>query len=766
MKQTTWVCAVIIAFGAGTACIVTKQGYVSKGNKLYDAGKFADASLSYRKAIQKDPKFGEAYYRLGLADIKQNQPRSAYDSLYRATQLLPDNVEVMEKFADVCLSYYLADSSHPQFLYKQITQLSDELLAKNPNSYEGLIMKGYLAQTDRQPKLAIGFFRKALQINSSDAGVEAALVQTLMQDGQFPEGEKLALDLIDRQKTSYAKIYDLMYGYYINANRPADAEHVLKARVTNNPKQADGIVQLARYYNKVQKPAEMKAALQRLLDNPKDFPNSRLWVGDFYMGLRDYPVAINYYQEGVSANPAGKDRSIYQDKVLVALLSQGKNDEALKFADQILKENPQDSRALNLQADLLLDSGKAENVDAALRTFQQLSKRSPGDAVLRLHLGRAYRKKGDLESARREFQEAIKLQKSLVEAKYELGLIHLMRGEGREALQQANEVLALRPDYRPGKLLRTESLIRTGDLNTARSELSKLAKDSTQDHQVQFQMALIALTEKKYAEALDTLNRLRSSGDAQVFVRLANIYAVRGEFDKAFEALTDGLKKSGDAVVIHNQIAITAAMAGQYDRSIAEFNKVLLANPKSVETMRVIADVYELKGSPDEAIKQYRLAYDMAPNNVASAVALAGALAQSGHSVEARTLYMGIAKAHPEDPGVLNNAAYVLADTGGDLDEALRMAQSALAKEPKQDAYSDTIGYVYLKKGLKDSAIKTFRPLVNRHPRFAPFRYHLALALYENGDKAGARRELQTALADHPTKQDEQRIKELLKKLG
>src|ERR1700693_1168353 len=94
MKQTVCVCSVVISLCAGTACIATKQGYVSKGNKLYDAGKFPDASLNYRKAIQKDPSFGEAYYRLGLAAMKQDQGNEAYDALYRAVQLLPDRMEV------------------------------------------------------------------------------------------------------------------------------------------------------------------------------------------------------------------------------------------------------------------------------------------------------------------------------------------------------------------------------------------------------------------------------------------------------------------------------------------------------------------------------------------------------------------------------------------------------------------------------------------------------------------------------------------------
>jgi len=213
-------------------------------------------------------------------------------------------------------------------------------------------------------------------------------------------------------------------------------------------------------------------------------------------------------------------------------------------------------------------------------------------------------------------------------------------------------------------------------------------------------------------------------------------------------------------------MGVTAVMAKQFDRALSEFTNVLAANPKSAETMRIIANIDEFKGNQTEALSMYRRAYAIAPNDVTSGLALAGGLAQAGQAPEARKLYLGIAKAHPENAVVLNNAAYFLADTGGDLDEALRLAKSALEKAPKQPIFTDTVGYVYLKKGFKDSAIQMFDGLVRKTPHNPAFRYHLGLALYEKGDKVAARRELQTALADHPTRQDEQRIKELLKTLG
>ena len=110
----------------------------------------------------------------------------------------------------------------------------------------------------------------------------------------------------------------------------------------------------------------------------------------------------------------------------------------------------------------------------------------------------------------------------------------------------------------------------------------------------------------------------------------------------------------------------------------------------------------------------------------------------------------------------MNNVAFFLADTGGDLDEALRLAKNALAKIPGQPSFSDTIGYIYLKKGMLDSAIQSFSTLAHRYPDSASFRYHLGLALFQKGDKAVARKELQAALANHPSPQETLRIRELL----
>jgi tetratricopeptide (TPR) repeat protein len=765
MKRVVCVCILVASLAAFSGCGLSKQAYVAKGNALFAAGKYEDASLNYRKAIQKDPNFGEAYYGLGMTAVKSNQSLLAFEALHHAVQLLPENLETKEQFGDVCLSFYLADTSHPQALYTQIRKISDELLAKNGNSYEGLLLKGYMAASDRKLPDAIESLQKALYVNPSNPGVVTELVKLLIQNGQTEEGQKLAMDLIARQKTSYGPVYDLLYGFYMDTNRASEAENILQAKVKNNPKQADYLVQLAQHYNRLQKPVEMQATLRRLLDDPANFPKARLQVGDFYMGLRDFSAAIRYYQSGLDANPEAATKLAYQKRSVVALLGMGNKEDAGRLAAQVVKENPADNEALHLHAGILVDSGKRENADAAVRELRILVAQK-ADAGLLLQLGQAYRLKGDWNAARDQFMESLRRRKDLTAARYQLAEVSLIQQRPADAIEQAEQILALRPNDRRARLLRTAGWISSGNGTPARGELSQLIKELPRDTEPQLQLGLLEIAEHKFADAIDILSKYRGSRDARVFNGLATAYLHLQQYDNARAALAEGLKNAPDSPMLLERLADTEALAGHYDLAIDQLQKLLAADPKSVNLHRRMAEVYELKGDLASEIANYRQASELAPNDLAAGLSLADTLARAGRTNEARAEFQRVVKAHPDNAPALNNAAFFLADTGGDLDEALRLAKHALEKVPGQPGFSDTVGYIYLKKGLNDSAVLTFTNLARKYPH-AIFHYHLGLALYMKGEKAAARKELQSALASgHPSTEDKARIHELLEKLG
>ena len=59
----------------------------------------------------------------------------------------------------------------------------------------------------------------------------------------------------------------------------------------------------------------------------------------------------------------------------------------------------------------------------------------------------------------------------------------------------------------------------------------------------------------------------------------------------------------------------------------------------------------------------------------------------------------------------------------------------------------DTLGWVYYKKGLYDSAISEFSDSLEKIPDNALVNYHLGMAFYKKGDNDSARAQLEKALS-------------------
>ena len=139
---------------------------------------------------------------------------------------------------------------------------------------------------------------------------------------------------------------------------------------------------------------------------------------------------------------------------------------------------------------------------------------------------------------------------------------------------------------------------------------------------------------------------------------------------------------------------------------------------------------------------------------------------KEGKLTEAMPIYREILKRDPENPVALNNAAFLMAENGQSLDEALSMANKARQKLPNNPDVADTMGWIYIKKNLSDSAIQIFQELIAKNPERATYHYHLGMALFQKGDKPGAKKACENALARRPEKDEETRIRELLAKCG
>src|SRR5262249_489293 len=251
---------------------------------------------------------------------------------------------------------------------------------------------------------------------------------------------RLAFQMIQNDKT-IGSIYDILYRQYISTNRRADAENILKTKIANNPSESAYLLQLARHYASVQNSAEMSSTLHRLLmNNPKGLSQVGLQVGEFYGGIGKWEQALQQFEEGARENP--KEKLVYQKHMTDALLALRKNTEAAQIVDLILKEQPKDEDARRIRAKLWFEAGGPENVARAAAELQALVKDKPNDDRVRFILGRAYLAQANLDAARGEFQQVLRLRNDDLPSRLALTVISLNQRKPAEALKYADEILS------------------------------------------------------------------------------------------------------------------------------------------------------------------------------------------------------------------------------------------------------------------------------------------------------------------------------------
>jgi predicted Zn-dependent protease len=251
----------------------------------------------------------------------------------------------------------------------------------------------------------------------------------------------------------------------------------------------------------------------------------------------------------------------------------------------------------------------------------------------------------------------------------------------------------------------------------------------------------------------------------QLYAALAQAYQGQKEPEKAIQALQDELKRSPGAVGLRQVLAQVAMSFGKYDMAIEQYRQLAAAAPASTEIQRGLAAAYTAQGNAAAAAGILETAVQKDPSQMAASLDLAHALLSAGRVGDAKAQYRRMLKVEPNNPNALNDLAYLMAESGENLDEALAFARKGaqFATEPTlKTSLADTLGWIYLKKRMYDSALQSFQSLVNSNPGSMTFRYHLGSTLFEMGNKPKAKAELEAALAARPKSDDEPKIRELL----
>jgi tetratricopeptide (TPR) repeat protein len=742
----------------------SKRRLLEAGNKYYDNGKHKEASIIYRKLIQKDPLYGEAYYRLGKNELRLGRYADALRALRRASELQPANDDAHTQLGDLYLAIYTSDRDRFKTIYQEFSDLAEKLYARNSNSFAAVRMKGLQAAVEGRHAEAIEFFQRALEISGGDRGVELALVQSTYQAGRQEEAEKLAWRFIEANK-GHAPLYNFVYLLRLREGKPDEAEKVLRQKIENNPNEWQPLVELAAHQLRSRKTEQVHATIAGIVADDRRFPNGPMIAGDFYLRSGLFDLAEREYRKGLER---GRDRRAYEKKIVEAMLVQGRKREALEITERLLQEDSGDAQAKALRAMLRLQGATREELEAAVAELEALLPKLPDNAVIRFNLGEAYLAQGKPDQAVVQLQEATRLRPGYLPPMLLLARIHLQKREFPRALAISEDALRLAPKLRDARLLRLAALLGQGDLKSVRAGSQELLAEFPNLNDAIYLLATVDFIEKKYADAEKGFRTLAAATppDRRGAAGLAEVALATGRPKDAIRLMEDRIQRGEDVQASRFQLALVAVRSRDFERAIVELQNLVKESPGSAELVARLGEVYRMAGKRVEAEQTFENARKLDPRNQVALLQLAMIYEETGRRPQAKPLYEELLKVAPDHPIVLNNYAYLLAEGGVELDQALTYAQRARQRLPQNEEIADTLGWIYIKKNLSDEAIKIFNELLAKRPGHVTWRYHLATALAQKGDREQAKRELKTALENNPTREESARIKELLDRLG
>jgi tetratricopeptide (TPR) repeat protein len=317
-----------------------------------------------------------------------------------------------------------------------------------------------------------------------------------------------------------------------------------------------------------------------------------------------------------------------------------------------------------------------------------------------------------------------------------------------------------------------------------------------------FRTGLSNLQAQRFEQAEAAFRQLSDAepGTLRGLLGVAQVYMAQHKEDDALRVLEEESAKPPVRPGLLVAIGDTAMRARRFDEAIAEFQQALEgigfksettfyvhrgaiggnpvvdsvnalvgpdATPKGAASVYLrLSEAWHQKGDDKTALATLGNARELLPRDPVILGNLAMLLEAAGQKRDALDAYRGVLEASPNNALALNNAAFLMAETGGDLYQALRYARRAQLLEPKLQQISDTIGWVTLKLGWTDDAVGTFVQLVRSQPANITYRAHLAAALDKMAFRSPAVDELKAALRKEPSPDNEQTIKTLLNRLA
>jgi tetratricopeptide (TPR) repeat protein len=679
-----------------------KAAYFASGSKYVAAGKYPEAVIQFRNAIEIDPGFAAAHYQLAQAYGKLQSPQQAYRELVATVGLEPGNADAQLELA----TFFIAARR-----YEEAQKAAEKILAVDAHNAKAHAVLGEMYGMRQMWLQAIQELETATRLDPARVETYAQLSAAFLASGQPSEAEATLRTAAERRPDSADARVNLGR-FYLSQHRLTEAETAMRAAIETAPRAPLPRVLLIRVYMEADKLAE---AERLCLDLKKLAPNDPDGYGAlafFYEATGQKEKAAREFRTLVTQRP--KDPAI-KAHLIGTLLDLNLIDEANGLNEEVLKNHPGDPGALIAKGRILI---LRQSYAEAKATLEAAVQANPQSAAGFYFLGVAENFLGLAASAQASFAHALELSPGWEEASLALADTDLRSGDYDAALRFARDAQTANPNSTSSYVIGANAAMGKGDLLLAEDQIrAALARDPVLLQALQAELELRSRQGRipEVAQHFSML-ALEHPQNASLDFLLGLAYFKEREFAKAEENV-------GKAVAI---------------------------DPMTPDAYALLAEIAAARGTPEKAVAWYRMAIAHNPAKAENYMALAGLYGKQGKWEETKQAAERAHTLDPESPFIANNLADLYLDHGGDLNTAFSLAQQAWKKLPDSPVVSDTLGWAYYKIGSAEAAVALLASSVRRDPHNPMYNYHLGVAYAASGRFSDSRRSLERALSGDP----------------
>ncbi|BCA57133.1 conserved exported protein of unknown function [Nitrospira sp. KM1] len=763
----------IVCFIAITACggpEERKAQHRLRAQEYMQEGNFPKARVALRNVLKIDPKDAEAYLLAAQVEEKERNWRNAFANYQRVVELVPDHERAQVRLAKFYLEARMID---------KVSEIVDKVLAQHPDNVQAASLRIAVEAVTGQLSEATVKGEKLVAAHPTDPDATLLLATLYVAQGRGTDAEAILQRAVDANP----KNLELLDGYasvLSKIGEPQRAESLYQRIVATEPKVMEHRTRLVQFYDQQKQYDKAQGVLRQAA---QDQPDSEMWQLRLaeYLMLRGTPAQVEAaLQDAERRLPYAtkpplllakwyetrgeipKARAIYvrlrddnkkepiglEAKIKLATLdwTEGKEADAERQMQEVLKENPRSSEALMLQGKIAL---KRNNGKEAVTAFRSVLKDQPELVEGHVLLGRAHLAIGETTLAKDSFERAAALSPGVSDIQVMLAGIDVMTGKTAEAKQRLEAVLAREPQNLPALDAMFRIQAASQEWDKSEQTLSKLRTAGAGKAWADMTEGNVHLAKKEWDLATASYERaLNAAPNApEPLLALLQLDQALNQRERS-RARLERLLQNPNHPYAHGFLGELLLQQGDRAAADEHFQAATKANPKWTIPWIHLATLRFTDKRHQDAQTVIRSGLKENPNSQELHMLLATTLTEVGEVDEAMKEYEIILKASPGAALAANNLATLLVDRKGDtksLERALALSRDFERQAPNA-FFLDTLGWVHHKLGHKEEAIRVMQLAVGKAPEHPVLNYHLGVAYAQSGKAKEAKDYLQKAL--------------------